>query len=154
MKTQNTVARIAGISVPFIIAVALLVAGAPLVVATLWVLLVGLALLVTWWLVLNLLGGVVEKTPGPIARITALVIIGVALLAAGLSAVTTLWLSSFARFMYLEDLGLDGTAAAVVVRNTPVDRGLLAFGGILFLLGAAALIAAAVLARHRGRAGR
>ena len=69
MKTQNTVARIAGISVPFIIGVGLLAAGAPFVVGTLWVLLVGLALLVTWWLVLNLLGGVAEKTPAPIARI-------------------------------------------------------------------------------------
>ena len=87
---MKSVARIAGISVPFIIGVGLLAAGAPFVVGTLWVLLMGLALLVTWWLVLNLLGGVAEKTPGPIARIMALLIIGVALLAAGISAVMTL----------------------------------------------------------------
>ena len=153
MTSQNTVARIAGISVPFIIGVGLLAAGAPFVVGTLWVLLMGLALLVTWWLVLNLLGGVAEKTPGPIARIMALLIIGVALLAAGISAVMTLWISSFARFMYLEDLGLEGTAAAVVVRVTPVDRGLLIFGGILAVLGATSVFAAAVLARQRWRAG-
>lgn len=95
-----------------------------------------------------------QNTPARIARIMALVIIGVALLAAGISAVMTLWISSFARFMYLEDLGLEGTAAAVVVRVTPVDRGLLMFGGILAVLGATAVIAAAVLARQRGRAGR
>jgi hypothetical protein len=88
-----------------------------------------------------------------IARIRALVIVGVALLAAGVSSVVTLWCSSFAGFMYLEDLGLEGTSAAAITRVTPVDRGLLIFGGILALFGAA-LIAAAVLASHRGRAGR
>jgi hypothetical protein len=91
-----------------------------------------------------------QNTPARIARIRALVIIGVALLAAGVSSVVTLWCSSFARYMYIEDLGLDAGALA---RITPVDRGLLISGGILALLGAAALIAA-VLARHRWRAGR
>lgn len=159
MPTQNSPGRsarsmtlvIIGVAIAVAIAVGLLAAGAPLVVATPWVLLVGLALLVTWWLVLNLLGGVVEKTPGPIARITALVIIGVALLAAGLSAVTTLWLSSFVRFMYLEDLGM--TSVAEITRDTPVDRGLLILGGILAVLGATSVFAAAVLARQRWRAG-
>ena len=95
-----------------------------------------------------------RNTPARIARIRALVIIGVALLAAGVSSVMTLWTSSFARFMYIEDLGLEGTTAGVLAHITPVDRGLLISGGILALLGAAALIAAAVLARHRSRAGR
>ncbi|HEX5148380.1 MAG TPA: hypothetical protein VFW02_04815 [Candidatus Limnocylindrales bacterium] len=47
-----------------------------------------------------------------------------------------------------------GGGLGAVTRVTPVDRGLLIFGFILALLGAAALIAAAVLARHRWRAGR
>jgi hypothetical protein len=154
MTTQNTRARIALISVPVITGVALLAVG-PSVVVTVWVLLVAVALLVTWWLVLNLLGGAAPNTHARSPRIMALAIIGVALLAAGVSSVMTLWISSFARFMLLEDLGLEGTAAAAAGRFTPVDRGLLMFGGILALLGAAALIAAAVLvARHRGPAGR
>jgi len=95
-----------------------------------------------------------QNAPERIARIRALVIIGVALLAAGVSSVVTLWASSFARFMYIEDLGLEGTTAGALAHITPVDRGLLISGGILALLGAAALIAAAVLARHRRRAGR
>jgi len=95
-----------------------------------------------------------QNTLARIARIMALVIIGVALLAAGVSCVMMLWTSDFARFMYLEDLGLDGTWITLISHVTSVDRGLLIFGGILALLGAAALIAAAVLARHRGRAGR
>lgn len=152
MTTQNTPARIARISVPVIIGVALLAAGVPFVM-TLWVLLMAVPLLVTLRLVLNLLDGAAQNTPARIARIMALVIIGVALLATGVSSVMTLWTSSFARFMYLEDLGLEGTTAAAITRFTPVDRGLLIFGGILALLGAAALIAA-VLARHRWRAGR
>ncbi len=65
----------------------------------------------------------------------------------------TLWTSSFARFMYLEDLGLEGTTAGTLAHITPVDRGLLISGGILALLGAAALIAA-VLAHLRWRARR
>jgi hypothetical protein len=151
MTTQNTRARIARNMALVIIGVALL-ATSVLNVVTLWVLLLAVPLLATLWLVRNLLDGAAQNTPARIARIMALVIIGVALLAAGLSSVMTLWTSSFARFMYLEDLGM--TSVAEITRNTPVDRGLLAFGGILALLGAAALIAAAVLARHRGRAGR
>ena len=95
-----------------------------------------------------------RNTRTRIARIMALVIIGVALLAAGVSSVMTLWTSSFARFKYLEDLGLAGTTAATLAHITPVDRGLLIIGGILALLGAVALVAAAVLARHHGRTGR
>lgn len=152
---ENTPARIALISVPVIIGVALLAAGVPFVVGMLWVLLVAVALLVTLWLVLNPLGGAAPNTHARSPRIMALAIIGVALLAGGVSSVMTLWSSSFARFMLLEDLGLEGTAAAAAGRFTPVDRGLLVFGAILGLLGAAALIAAAVrVARHRGPAGR
>jgi hypothetical protein len=154
MTTQSTPARIALISVPVIIGVALLAAGVPFVVGTLWVLLVGVALLVTWWLVLNLLGGAAPNTHARSPRIMALAIVGVGLMAAGVSAVITLWASSFARFMLLEDLGLEGTAAEAAGRFTPVDRGLLVFGAILALLGAGALIAAAVLVYRRGRAGR
>ncbi len=95
-----------------------------------------------------------QNTPARIARIRALVVVGVALLAAGVSSVVTLWCSSFARYMYIERLGLDGTRAAAIARITPVDRGLLISGAILALLGAAALVAAAVLACHRWRAGR
>jgi hypothetical protein len=124
-----------------------------LMVATLWVLLMAMPLLVTLRLVVNLLDGATQNTPARIALIMALVITGVALLAAGVSSVMTLWTSSFARFMYLEDLGLEATTAGALAHITPVDRGLLISGGILALLGAAALIAA-VLARHRWRAGR
>jgi len=45
-------------------------------------------------------------------------------------------------------------AAPATARVTLVDRGLLVFGAILALLGAATLIAAAVQARRRQRPGR
>jgi hypothetical protein len=155
MTTRNTPARIALITVPVIIGVAFLAAGVPFVVGTLWVLLVAVAVLVTWWLVLNLLGGAAPNAHARSPRNMALAIIGVALLAAGVSSVMTLWSSSFARFMLLEDLGLEGTTAAAITRVTPVDRGLFMFGGVLAVLGAAFLIAVAVLvARQRGPAGR
>ncbi|MBA3877913.1 MAG: hypothetical protein C0498_13510 [Anaerolinea sp.] len=153
MTTQNTPARIARIMALVIIGVALLAVGVSSVVVTLWVLLMAVPLLATLRLVVNLLDGAAQNTPERVARIMALVIIGVALLAAGVSSVMTLWTSSFARFMYLEDLGLEGTTAGALAHITPVDRGLLISGGIQALLGAAALIAA-VLARHRWRAGR
>ena len=155
MTTQNTPARIALISVPVIIGVALLAAGIPFVAGTLWVLLVAVAVLVAWWLVLNLLSDAAPNAHARSPRIMALAIVGVALLAAGVSSVMTLWASAFARFMLLEDLGLDGATAAVVTRVTPVDRGLFMFGGILAIFGAAFLVAVAVLvARQRGPAGR
>ncbi len=153
MTTQNTPARIARITALVIIGVALLAAGVSSVVVTLWVLLMAVPLLAALRLVLNLLNDAAQNTPARIARIMALVIIGVALLAAGVSSVMTLWTSSFARFMYIEDLGLEGTTAGALAHITPVDRGLLISSGILALLGAAALIAAA-LARLRWRAGR
>ena len=153
MTTQNTPARIARLSVPVVIGVALLATGVPFVVGTLWVLLMAVPVLVTLRLALDLLDGAAQENPARAARIMALVIIGVALLAAGVSSVMTLWTSSFARFMVLEDLGLEGTTAGALAHITPVDRGLLISGGILALLGAAAL-AAAVLARFRWRAGR
>jgi multisubunit Na+/H+ antiporter MnhB subunit len=108
--------------------------------------------LATLWLVLNLLDGVAQDNPAPFARVVALVVIGVALLAAGVSSVMTLWSSSFARFMYFEDRGM--TQVAEIARDIPADRGLFFFGGILALIGVAALIAAAVVARRRGRAWR
>lgn len=154
MTPQNTPARSARIVAFVIIGVALLAVAVSSVVVTLWVLLLAVPLLATLWLVRNLLAGAAKNTPARIARIMALVIIGVALLAAGVSSVVTLWSSSFARFMYLEDLGLEGTTAGDLADFTPVDRGLLISGGILALLGVATLTAAAVLARHRGRVGR
>jgi hypothetical protein len=147
MTTQNTRARIARSMALVIIGVALLATS----VLAFWMLLLAVPLLAALWLVRNVLDGAAQNTPPRIARIIALVIIGVTLLAAGVSSVMTLWTSSFARFMYFEDLGLD---AAAITRFTPVDRGLLVCGGIQALLGAAALIAAAVLAHRRGRAGR
>jgi len=153
MTTQNTRARIARISVPVIVGVALL-ATSFLNVVTLWVLLLAVPSLVTLRLVLNLLDGAAQDGPARVARIMTLVITGVALLATGVSSAMAVWTSSFARFMYLEDLGLEGTTAGAITRFTPVDRGLIIAGIILALLGAAALIAAAVLARHRRRAGR
>jgi hypothetical protein len=154
MTAPNARARIAGITALGIIGVALLVVGVFSVTVTFWVLPIVVPLLATLWLVVKVLDGAAPNAPAGIARIMALVIIGVALLAAGVSSVMTLWISSLARFMHLEDLGLEGTPAGDLAQITPVDRGLLVSGGILALIGAAALIAAAVLARHRGRAGR
>lgn len=153
MTPQDTPVRGARIVTFVIIGVALLAVVASSVVVTLWVLVLAVPLLATLWLVRNLSGGA-ENSPARIAPIMALVIIGVALLAAGLSSVMTVWASSFARFMYIEDLGLGGTTAGDLAHITPVDRGLVIAGGGLALLGAAALIAAAVLARHRWGAGR
>ncbi len=153
MTTQNAPARIARITAVVIIGVGLLVAGVFSVVVTLWVLLMAVPVLATLRLALNLLDSAAQDNPARASRIMALAIIGVALLAAGVSSVMTLWTSSFARFMYLEDLGLEGTTAGALAHITPVDRGLLITGGILALLGAAALIAA-VVARLRWRAGR
>ncbi|HSV93681.1 MAG TPA: hypothetical protein VLH81_11420 [Desulfobacterales bacterium] len=146
MTTPNTRARIARIMALVIIGVALLAAGVSPVVVTLWVLLLVVPVLAALRLVLNLLDGAAQDTPARIGRIIALAITGVALLAAGVSSVMTAWSSLFARFMHLEDLGL--THVAEITRITAADRGLLVSGGILALLGAAALIAAAVLARR------
>ena len=88
------------------------------------------------------------------ARIRDLVIVGVALLAAGVSSLVTLWSVRFARYHYIEDLELDEAILFATTRITPTEQGILILGGILFLLGAATLIAAAVLARHRRRVGR
>ena len=155
MTAQNTLARIARTSVPVMIGVALLASGVPFVVLALWVLLLAVPLLVTLRLVLSLLDGAAQSTPARSARIVVLAISGVALLATGVSSLLTLWSTDFARFMYLEDLGLDGTWVTITSRVTSVDRGILVFGGILAVIGAAALIAVAMLvARHRGRAER
>ncbi|GGH44683.1 hypothetical protein [Microbacterium album] len=85
------------------------------------------------------------------ARIRALVVVGVALLATGLYSVATLFFSIFARYMYVEDLdlGLDENTVFVLTRITPTDRGIVILGGILALLGVAALVAAAVRGRRR-----
>jgi uncharacterized membrane protein HdeD (DUF308 family) len=154
MTAQNTPARIARISVPVIIGVALLVAGVPYVVGALWVLLIAVPSLVTLRLVLSQLDAAAQDGPTRVARVMTLVTTGVALLAIGVSSAMAVWTSSFGRFMYLEDLGLAETTAAAAARDTPVDRALMASGLILALLGAAALIAAAVQSRRRGHGGR
>lgn len=153
MTTQNSRARIARNVALAIIGVALLATSAFNVV-TLWVLLLAVPVLAALWLVMNLKGGAGQNDPARSARIMALVIIGVALLAAGVSSVMTLWTSAFARFMLLEDLGLQGTTAAAAGRFTPFDRGLLISGGVLALVGASALVMTAVLAWRGRRADR
>ncbi len=92
-----------------------------------------------------------QTAPAQAARIRALVVVGVALLAAGLYSIVTLLYSGLARYMYVEDLelGLDENTIFALTRITPTDRGILILGGILALLGIAALIAAAVRGRHR-----
>jgi uncharacterized membrane protein HdeD (DUF308 family) len=96
-----------------------------------------------------------QTAPAQAARIRALVVVGVALLAAGLYSVVTLLYSVFARYMYVEDLdlslslSLDENTVFALTRITPTDRGILILGGILALLGVAALIAAAVRGRRR-----
>ena len=89
------------------------------------------------------------------ARIRALIVVGVALVTAGLYSIATLRSSAFARYMYIEDLdlGLDENTVFLLTRITPVDRGILILGGVLTLLGAAALISAAVRGRHHRRSG-
>jgi|NGEPerStandDraft_5_1074534.scaffolds.fasta_scaffold13544_3 uncharacterized membrane protein HdeD (DUF308 family) len=96
-----------------------------------------------------------QTAPAQAARIRALVVVGVALLTAGLYSIVTLLYSVFARYMYVEDLdlGLDENTVFLLTRITPIDRGVLILGGILALLGVAALIAAAVRGQHRRRAG-
>jgi hypothetical protein len=142
MTTRNAPARITRITAVVIIVVALLAAGFSSVVVSLWVFLMAVPVLATLRLVLNVLDGAAPNNPAGVARIMALAIVGVALLAAGISTVTTLWTSSFARFMAVENLGLEGTTTGALAQMTPVDRGLLISGGIMALLGAAALIAA------------
>jgi hypothetical protein len=92
-----------------------------------------------------------QAAPAQAARIRALVVVGVALLATGLYSIVTLLYSVFARYMYVEDLdlGLDENTVFVLTRITPTDRGIFILGGILGLLGVAALIAAAVRGRRR-----
>lgn len=84
------------------------------------------------------------------ARIRALIVVGVALVTAGLYSIVTLLYSVFARYMYVEDLdlGLDENTVFVLTRITPTDRGILILGGILALLGVAALITAAIRGRY------
>ena len=70
------------------------------------------------------------------ARIRALIVVGVALVTAGLYSIVTLLYSVFARYMYVEDLdlGLDENTVFVLTRITPTDRGILILGGALLLL--------------------
>lgn len=94
-----------------------------------------------------------QAAPARAARIRALVVVGVALLGAGLYSIVTLLYSVFARYMHVEDLdlGLDESTVFALTRITPTDRGILILGGILTVLGVAALIAAAVRGRLRGQ---
>jgi len=94
----------------------------------------------------------VQTAPARAARIQALVV-GAALLTAGLYSIVTLLYSLFARYMYVEDLklGLEEDTVFLLTRITPVDRGILIFGGILALLGITALIAAIVRGRCQRR---
>lgn len=94
-----------------------------------------------------------ENLTAQASRVRALVLVGVALLAAGGYSAVTLLYSVFARYMYVEDLdlGLDENTIFLLTRITPTDRGILVLGGILSLLGVAALIAAAVRQRYRLR---
>lgn len=96
-----------------------------------------------------------RTAPAQAARIRALIVVGVALLTAGLYSIVTLLYSVLARYMYVEDLdlGLDENTVLVLTRITPTDRGILILGGLLALLGVAALIAAAVRGRYRRRSG-
>ncbi len=94
MTTQNAPGRAALITAVVIIVVALLAAGVSSVVGTAWVLLTAVPLLATLRLVLNLLDGAQPNNPARVGRIMALAIIGVTLLAAGISTVMTLWTSS------------------------------------------------------------
>jgi len=153
MNTQHNLARIARAMALVVLGVAILAAGVSSVFVSLWVLLMAVPLAASLLLVPNLLHGAAQDNPSRVARVTALLVLGIALLAAGLSSLVTLWTSSFARFMYLEDLGLEGTTAGALVHITPVDRGLLVSGGILTLVGAGTIIAA-LLARRRWRAWR
>ena len=152
MNTQHNLARIARAMALVVLGVAILAAGVSSVFVSLWVLM-AVPLAASLLLVPNLLHGAAQDNPSRVARVTALLVLGIALLAAGLSSLVTLWTSSFARFMYLEDLGLEGTTAGALVHITPVDRGLLVSGGILTLVGAGTIIAA-LLARRRWRAWR
>lgn len=83
-------------------------------------------------------------------RITTLLVVGAALLAAGAYSVVTTFGGLFARYMYVEDLelGLGEETIFAVTRITPFERGVIIVGVVLALLGIAALISAAV--RHRG----
>lgn len=149
MNTGNNRPRLVLIMAVVIIGVAFTAAAISSVIVTLWVLVVAVPVLATLALVQNVLASATPRTR-PVARIVNLAIIGLALLAAGASSVMTVWTSSFGRFMYLEDLGVQGASGDFLANTTPVDRGLLVSGGVLMLLGAAALIAA-VLARLRSR---
>lgn len=149
MTTPITPARSRALLVVVVaIVVTLLATAVSSVAVTLLVLLTVVPILAAIRLGLTVLDGGAENDARRLAPILALVIVGISLLAAGISSVVTLWVSSFARFMYLENLGLQGTTGAAITRVTPVDRGLLVFGGILALVGATLLVAAAVLARR------
>lgn len=96
-----------------------------------------------------------QTAPAQAARVRALVVVGTALLTAGLYSILTLLYSVFARYMYVEDLdlGLEENTVFLLTRITPTDRGILILGGILALLGVAALIAGVVRSRYRRRTG-
>lgn len=95
-----------------------------------------------------------SKSSAQTTRIWTLVVAGAALVAAGLSAIFVIVLSVFARYMYVEDLGLglDENTMFLVTRISPADRGIVIFGGALIVAGAAALIASALRRRYRDRA--
>lgn len=86
-------------------------------------------------------------------RISALIVVGVALVASGIYANLALLSSVFARYMYVEDLNLDldENTIFLLTRITDADRGILVLGIILVVLGAACLVSAVIRRRSRFR---
>lgn len=82
-------------------------------------------------------------------RIRALIVVGVALMTAGVYSSITLLSSVFARYMYVEDLNLDldENTVFLLTRITDTDRGILILGVVLVVLGAACFVSAVVRRR-------
>ena len=87
-----------------------------------------------------------QKTPSVSARISVLVVVGTSLLVAAAYSAFTIFYSTFARYMYVEDLdlNLDESTMHAVTRITPADKSLLIIAAVLGALGLIALISALI----------
>lgn len=69
---------------------------------------------------------------------------------AGVVVAWTIWASNFSDFMYLEDLGLDESEAAIALgKVNPVEKVMLDLSLVLIALGLVSLVIFAVRSRRR-----
>lgn len=71
---------------------------------------------------------------------------GITLTTAGLLSIYLVWLVNFSRYMYIEDLqlGFSDVMMRLITQYSPADKAIFLAGGVIALLGVAALIDARI----------